>query len=129
MFVRSFYIKFVYRAFSEYFPKSLFKEMLLLILSHYSVFFIPILNCFTFVMERQCGLRSYLRRVYGDNVTKEVSKYINTHKRHANVINQQDFLHQCKKKKILPLSIKFNLHLGTFKRKKFERGFVLPLLH
>jgi len=24
--------------------------------------FIPILNCFTFVMERQCGLRSYLRQ-------------------------------------------------------------------
>ena len=31
-FVRSFLIKFVYKAFSEYSPKSLFKEMLLLIL-------------------------------------------------------------------------------------------------
>ena len=26
--------------------------------------FIPILNCFTFVMERQCGLRSYLPPKY-----------------------------------------------------------------
>jgi hypothetical protein len=36
-FVRSFLIKFVYRAFSVYSPKSLFKEILLLILSQFQL--------------------------------------------------------------------------------------------
>ena len=36
-FVRSFLIKFLYKAFSEYSPKSLFKEILLLILSLISI--------------------------------------------------------------------------------------------
>ena len=36
-FVRSYLIKFEYRAFSEYSPKSLFKEILLLILSLISI--------------------------------------------------------------------------------------------
>ncbi|XP_065584607.1 uncharacterized protein LOC136043633 [Artemia franciscana] len=80
-------------------------------------------------MEKQSGLQSYLRRVYGDNVTKEVFKYISTNKRHTNIINQQDFLHQCKKKRILPPSIKFNLHLGTFKGRKFERGLQFKTLN
>ena len=38
-FVRSFLINFVYKAFSEYSPKSLFKEILLLILSLISIAF------------------------------------------------------------------------------------------
>ena len=36
-FVRSFLIRFVYKVFSEYYPKSLFKEILLLILSLISI--------------------------------------------------------------------------------------------
>ena len=74
------------------------------------------------VMERQCGLRNYLRHIYGDDLTKIVGKYINTQKKHANVINQQDFLLRCKKMRIVPPSLKFNLHLGTFKEEKFERS-------
>jgi hypothetical protein len=50
-----------------------------------------------------------------------VYKYINTQKKHANVINQQDFILLCKKRRIVPASLKFNLHLDTFKEEKFER--------
>jgi len=48
-------------------------------------------------MEKQCGLRNYLRQAYGWQKTNSVLVFLNLAKKHANIITQQKFLEKCKK--------------------------------
>ena len=64
-------------------------------------------------MYSQCGLRMYLRQAYGEHWTNIVLDFLNCVKKHANLICQFNFLETCKRHRILPPSLRFNLHLGT----------------
>ena len=65
-------------------------------------------------MEKECGLRNYLRQGYGWQKTNSVLVFLNLAKKHANIIIQQKFLKKCKINKIIPKSFRFKYHLNTF---------------
>jgi hypothetical protein len=43
------------------------------------------------MMERQCGLRCYLRLASGEQLTYDIFYFISLGKKHASIINEQKF--------------------------------------
>ena len=73
------------------------------------------------MLEKQCGLRNYLRQAYGWQKTNSVLVFLNLAKKHANIITQQKFLEKCKINKIIPKSFRFKYHLNTFNETSHTR--------
>ena len=79
-------------------------------------------------MERQCGLRRYLRIAYGEQLTNDIFYFISLGKKPANIINQQKFLQSCKFENLIPKSFRFRAHLNTRKEERFAHTLQLKTL-
>ena len=79
-------------------------------------------------MERQCGLRRYFGLVYGEQLTYDIFYFISLNNKHANIINQQNFLESCRNENLIPKSLRYRLHLNTRKEAQFAHTLKLKTL-
>ena len=64
-------------------------------------------------LSGQFGLRTFIRQAYGQQLAASVNYYFSLVKKHANLLNQQIFLKNCKKESVIPKSFRINTHFGT----------------
>ena len=75
------------------------------------------------VMERLC-----FRLAYGEQLTYDIFYFISLGKKHANIINQQNFLESCRNENLIPKSLRYKLHLNTRKEAQFAHTLQLKTL-
>ena len=80
-------------------------------------------------MAGRFGLRSFIRQLYGQQLAASVNYYLSLVKKHANLLNQQIFLKNCKKESVIPKSFKICTHFGTENETKLKNKLSLIALN
>ena len=81
-------------------------------------------------MSGQFGLRTFIRQAYGQQLAASVNYYFSlVKKKHANLLNQQILLKNCKKESVIPKSFRINTHFGTENRSKLKNKLSLMALN
>ena len=80
-------------------------------------------------MSGQFGLRTFIRQAYRQQLAASVNYYFSLVKKHANLLNQQIFLKNCKKESVIPKSFRINTHFGTENGSKLKNKLSLMALN